>query len=157
MIPKVITMDSTENSTIRIPLTLGHLFWLWLLLLIAAALALAALVVWDDLILFALVALIFPGFWIGGWIGRSPGKIEFTSDDSYYVRSRNEKFPWIYNGDNWEKCFPTSFHLQLINTGFRWSNGRLEIITSERSIFLGSGEKMLPIRDWLFRHGMQPK
>ncbi len=147
-------MSTTDNSTIRIPLTIGHLFGLWLILLFAAVITIPAFLMWDPVMVFAYVALIFSGFWFFGLIGRSPGEIEFSSDRSYIIRPRNEKPPWIYNGDNWEKNFPSRFHLRLTETGLRWSNDRLEIITPQRSIFLGSGAKMLPIRDWLFCHGM---
>lgn len=151
-------MVLTKNSMIRIPLTYAHKLWLLLLVLLVAGSVSAAWILDDNQYLLGILVSIIPGLVVGSWIGRSPGKIEFLSDQSYFVRSRNESFPWIYNGDNWEKQFvPTSFHLQLNNSWLRWSGERLEIITPRRSIFLGSGEKMLPIRDWLLRHGLNPK
>jgi len=158
VIPRDINMDSSENSIIRIPFTFGQKFWLGLLALLAAGFSIAAWITWDALFLLGILALIVLMQWIGRWIGQSPGKIEFASEHSYLVRSRRDCFPWLHDGDNWERnILPTRVHFQLVDTGFRWLDGRLEILTSKGSIFLGSGEKMLPIRDWLVRHGMQPK
>jgi len=161
VIPKAINMDSNKNPIIRIPFTFGQKFWLGFLAFLAAGLSIAAWRVWiewDLLFLFGIMVLIVPGSLIGRWIGQSPGKIDFTSEHSFFVRSRRDCFPWLHDGDNWEKdILPKRVHFRLVDTGFRWSNGRLEILTSKGAIFLGSGENMLPIRDWLVRHGMQPK
>jgi hypothetical protein len=150
-----ITMDSNENSNIRIPVTLAQKFWLGLVTLFTAAFLIATLI--DSHFLLGILAMIYPLSWVGNWILKSPGKIEFASDRSYFVKSR-KILPWKFDDDNWEQnIFPRNFHLHLMNTGYRWLDNRLEIITPTRTIFLGSGEKMLPIRDWLVRHDMQPK
>jgi len=157
VIPKAINTDSTKNSIIRIPFTFSQKFWLWLLALLAAGFSLAAWI-WNPLFLFGFFVLIPLGSWTVGLIGQSPGKIVFTSEHSYLVRSRRADFTWFYDGDNWQhNILPEITHLRQVDTGFRWSDERLQIITSKEVIFLGSGEKMVPIRDWLVLHGMQPK
>jgi len=146
------------DQTIRIPFTAWQRFWLFIMLLPAIASIAASAITRDPHFMFGIVVIIPIGSWVGYWLGRTPGKIEFATPYSFFVIPRGEDFTFLYEMDWKERGnLPDSKYFGLDTTGFRWSNERLEIITPRECIFIGSGPKMDSIRGWLVQHGVRPR
>lgn len=150
-------MNPPGDESIRIPFTTWQRIWLFMLLLLPIA-SIAAAITLEPSFLAGILATIAFGSWFGYRLGRSPGKIEFVTQYSFFISPRGENFSFLYAMDWKERDNPPdSKYILLEKARFRWSKERLEIIVPHECIYIGSGPTIYPIRDWLIQHGVQPK
>jgi hypothetical protein len=147
-----------DDCNIRIP---WHLHArLVLLFLVACPLFVLAysLIVANARFLVMLIPCAFISIPIGFWLGRFPGSLEAASSKSIFINPRCGNTNWLYlfsKSDDGKP--PESVYLHTDEIFFSYSGGRLKLLLPHGYFDLGSGTAMLPIRDWLIRHGVQPK
>ena len=128
-------MISTGDESIRIPFMTWQRFWIFILIFPAVASIAVSVITRDPHFLLGTVVIIPIGSWVGYWLGRTPGKIEFAIQYSFFLSPRGEKFTIFYEMDWKERGnLPDSKYFGLDKTGFRSGRTHVQIIEPHKLI-----------------------